>query len=483
MLYLFYNYLLVCSIMENRRRTFGAESIESAEMKTEPAAPPAAPVNDNLNIATLLILYTLQGIPMGLSSSLPLIFKEKGASFESLSLFSLVSIPFSLKIIWAPLVDSLYFPSIGRRKTWLIPVQLLTGMVMIVGSHHLDAWIEDTNGIDIYALSIFFGGLYFLMATQDIAVDGWALTMLSRENVGYASICNSIGQSLGIFIANQSYIALSDPMWCRKFLGFQNNEVLVSLASFVHFWGWVFIVITLGVIVFKSERKTDISEEPDGLLDTCRHVLSVVRIRSVVTLIGVLLTWKMAFGATDSVFTFKLQEYGVGKSDLATISSFLMLLGFVLPVFISPIVTLRPLEVVLSGYTLKLFTSVLRWIIVQMARERQADAQSLDESFFVPLIVTLFLHDVASIFMFNGAMAFFNKVSDPSIGGTYMTLLNTVTNLGNMWPASLALWLLPKFTVSVCIPNHPVSQIEFVDLQCSDKQSITACVAQGGNCA
>ena len=30
------------------------------------------------------------------------------------------------------------------------------------------------------------------MATQDIAVDGWALTMLSPENVGYASTCNSV---------------------------------------------------------------------------------------------------------------------------------------------------------------------------------------------------------------------------------------------------------------------------------------------------
>ena len=36
--------------------------------------------------------------------------------------------------------------------------------------------------------------LNFLAATQDIAVDGWALTMLQRHNVGYASTCNSVGQ-------------------------------------------------------------------------------------------------------------------------------------------------------------------------------------------------------------------------------------------------------------------------------------------------
>ncbi len=38
-------------------------------------------------------------------------------------MFSFVSWPFSLKILWAPLVDSLYFKRVGQRRTWLLPVQ------------------------------------------------------------------------------------------------------------------------------------------------------------------------------------------------------------------------------------------------------------------------------------------------------------------------------------------------------------------------
>ena len=47
--------------------------------------------------------------------------------------------------------------------------------------------------------------LNFLAATQDIAVDGWALTMLQRHNVGYASTCNSVGQTAGYFIGYIGY--------------------------------------------------------------------------------------------------------------------------------------------------------------------------------------------------------------------------------------------------------------------------------------
>mmetsp|Transcript_39460 Transcript_39460/g.79110 ORF Transcript_39460/g.79110 Transcript_39460/m.79110 type:complete len:122 (-) Transcript_39460:15-380(-) len=61
---------------------------------------------DWANIGLLLLLYTLQGVPMGLASSIPLLLQEKGATYGQQGLFSLVSWPFSLKILWAPIVDS-----------------------------------------------------------------------------------------------------------------------------------------------------------------------------------------------------------------------------------------------------------------------------------------------------------------------------------------------------------------------------------------
>lgn len=53
--------------------------------------------------------------------------------------------------------------------------------------------------------------------------------------------------------------------------------------------------------------------------------------------------------------------------------------------------------------------------------------------------------------MYVAVMAFNAKVSDPLIGGTYMTLLNTVSNLGGNWPATVALWLVDPLTVKKCI--------------------------------
>lgn len=53
--------------------------------------------------------------------------------------------------------------------------------------------------------------------------------------------------------------------------------------------------------------------------------------------------------------------------------------------------------------------------------------------------------------MFVSVMAFFARVSDPNVGGTYMTLLNTLCNLGGNWPQTLALWLIDSLTWRDCV--------------------------------
>ena len=52
--------------------------------------------------------------------------------------------------------------------------------------------------------------------------------------------------------------------------------------------------------------------------------------------------------------------------------------------------------------------------------------------------------------MFVSIMGFHAKISDPLIGGTYMTLLNTISNLGGNWPNTLALWSVDGLTWKSC---------------------------------
>lgn len=166
-------------------------------------------LSDWRSILILLFLYTLQGLPLGLITSIPLIIQEKSASYSQQARFSLAGWPFSLKLLWAPLVDALYLKRIGRRKSWLIPVQYLIGVTLVVLSYQVDHLIDT---LQIGMLTAYFFFLNFLTATQDMAVDGWALTMLKRyQSITLTANINLICRSLTVRMwAWRQHVTLSD---------------------------------------------------------------------------------------------------------------------------------------------------------------------------------------------------------------------------------------------------------------------------------
>ena len=82
---------------------------------------------DRGSIALLVFLYVLQGIPLGLAGSIPYLLQSRNVNYKDQAIFSFVYWPFSIKLLWAPIVDAVFVSSFGRRKTWLVPVQYLIG--------------------------------------------------------------------------------------------------------------------------------------------------------------------------------------------------------------------------------------------------------------------------------------------------------------------------------------------------------------------
>ena len=137
---------------------------------------------DRLNIALLMFLYILQGIPLGIAASVPYLLQGRHVNYKDQAVFSFVSWPFSMKLLWAPIVDAIYLSAFGKRKSWLVPTQYLISLFMFILSKSVNDLMGDssTGHVNVYKLTCMFFVLNFLAATQDIATDGWALTLLSR---------------------------------------------------------------------------------------------------------------------------------------------------------------------------------------------------------------------------------------------------------------------------------------------------------------
>lgn len=369
---------------------------------------------------------------MGLSASVGFALQDAGASYADQGTFSLASWPFSLKVLWAPVVDAVYARSIGRRRTWVMPLQFAVGVTLLALSSTVARSVEVA---DARGLAGTFFWLYLLLASQDIAVDGWALTMLSEKNVGLASTCNAIGQMIGFFTCFTGFMIL--------------NTRGVALNAFVKFWGYVFLASS--VVVYATRERP--SEDDMGVREAYARALSVVRLPAVMKLSAVLLTRFVAFSASETLTTLKLLEKGIPKAHIATMSALMTPLNLAMPMLTRRWTAgERPLDAVTKTWVWRGAACAAAAALVYAAPSDAAD--NVPYGYYVLLFAWLSLYSAFSNAHFIAFMAFYNRVSDVNLGGTYMTILNTVSNLGAKWMESATLFAIDLVSEKVCVASN-----------------------------
>src|SRR3954470_19072856 len=94
---------------------------------------------------------------------------------------------------------------------------------------------------------------------------GWALTLLSPSNLSYASTAQTVGLTAGQFLSYTVFLALSSKDFANKwFRSVPGDHGLLTLGGYLSFWGWAYLLVTLGLALLKKEDKT---KERDGIME------------------------------------------------------------------------------------------------------------------------------------------------------------------------------------------------------------------------
>jgi MFS family permease len=381
------------------------------------------PPSDQRNFLLLCVLYFLQGVPMGLATgSVPFLLKPY-LSYGQIGVFSLASYPYSLKLFWSPIVDAVWSPTFGRRKSWITPVQVIAGLAMIYLGRHIGAMMEEAGangGAGVWNFTYWWFMLVLFCATQDIAVDGWAITLMSPPNISYASTAQTVGLTAGHFLSYTVFLAFNSKDFANRwFRDVPGEEGLLSLGGYLTFWGWAYLIVTLGLAFLKKEDHT---RERDTIMDVYKSMWSVLKLRNIQTIIVIHLIAKIGFQANDGVTSLKLLDKGFGQDNMALV----VLIDF-------------PFEIMLGYYAGKWSTQygamrLWGWAFVgrlSAAVIAQFTVMIYPSGPTVPFwyLMTVIFEHVISTFMntvmFVAISAFHARVADPAIGGTYMTLLAT----------------------------------------------------------
>jgi PAT family beta-lactamase induction signal transducer AmpG len=185
-------------------------------------------------VLIVLLLGFSSGLPLALSGSTLLVWmRESGVDLGTIGLFALVGTPYTLKFLWAPLVDALHVPlltrSFGRRRGWLLFSQLLLIVAIL-----LLALTDPARSPLFVALGALL--VAATSSTQDIVVDAFRVESLpeSEQAAGMASYVAAYRVGMLVSTAGALFIVS----------GFESAGIARSSS-----WMWGYVMMAAMVVI------------------------------------------------------------------------------------------------------------------------------------------------------------------------------------------------------------------------------------------
>ncbi|MBI5495800.1 MAG: MFS transporter [Deltaproteobacteria bacterium] len=164
----------------------------------------------------LAALYAAEGIPYGFfAQGLPVLFRAQGASNTVVGLLHLLYLPWTFKPLWAPVVDTWHLPALGRRRTWILGTQLGVVLCCLAGAALLGFFPVVAVLPVVFLVNV-------LAATQDIAVDGYAVSRLTDRTRGLGNAIQVCGYKAGMVLGGGAIL------WAAGSLGWRAGLFAVA---------------------------------------------------------------------------------------------------------------------------------------------------------------------------------------------------------------------------------------------------------------
>jgi PAT family beta-lactamase induction signal transducer AmpG len=157
-------------------------------------------------MVALVLLGFASGLPLYLTSrTLQAWMTKSGVDLTTIGVFSLVALPYSLKFVWAPLLDRYTPPFLGRRRGWLLITQAALMIAIFAMSLR-----DPRTGLQMVAINALI--IAFLSATQDIGVDAYRTDILEYREMGSGAAMWVLGYRVALLVTGALALVLADRM-------------------------------------------------------------------------------------------------------------------------------------------------------------------------------------------------------------------------------------------------------------------------------
>jgi MFS transporter, PAT family, beta-lactamase induction signal transducer AmpG len=245
----------------------------------------------------IMVLGAASGFPNQLTeSALQAWLKDSGVSLTKIGVMSYVALPYLLKFLWAPLIDRYPLPLLGRRRGWIVAMQVM--LAAAIALFALQDPAQTLTPIAICAVAI-----VFFSATQDIGIDAWRTDVSTASERGPAAAVTNLGYRSAAWLASAFALLVAE-----------------------HF-GWRPAFLILAAIMLLFCVATCFAPEPartsgsptslgDSVITPLRELLAEPGINA---LILVVLLFKIGDAFANKLFTPFMLDVGFSKQEVALV--------------------------------------------------------------------------------------------------------------------------------------------------------------------
>lgn len=361
-------------------------------------------------LAILWTLYFVQGLPFGFqATALPVYLRAAGLSLAGVGLASALSLPWSLKILFAPLVDRYGGHRFGRRRAWILPLQL-----GLLGCCAVAALVPPERGLTPILVLVF--GMNLFAATMDVAVDGLAVDVLERDELGQGNVAQVVGYKVGMLTGGGLLV------WASGRIGWEGLFLVMTALIAICF------VVTL---LWRERAMPLAADRPPAVHTRLADVLALLK-RGVAAGGGWLLlfigTYKLGETMADVMFKPFLVDHGFAREQIGlwvgTWGMLLSILGSVAGGLLAGRMPL--LRAVGIAASLRVIAVGAEWwlSLVEVTPARVLAVTCIEHFFAGVLTTAMFAYMMSRV--------------DRRIGATHYTLLATVEVWGKLPAAALS---------------------------------------------
>lgn len=248
-------------------------------------------------LSLLAVLYFVQGLPYGFQIiALPVYLRAEGVSLAGIGLASALSLPWMLKFVWGPAVDRYGSPRFGRRRSWIVPLQVLLMLACLAAG-----WVEPSQGLVVLVAMVL--AMNLAASSMDVAVDGLAVDLLRPEELGYGNIAQVVGYKIGMLTGGGLLV------WASQWIGWRG--LFLSMAALVG----LALAITLPFRESVGKGGSSTSHAT-SLLGVARALGQTVRLPGAIWLLLFITTYKLGESMADAMFKPFLYDAGYSAEQI-----------------------------------------------------------------------------------------------------------------------------------------------------------------------